>query len=495
MKSTLLRCWILFVGLSVLASAVAQEAGEEQTKKRIALIKFDGMIRPLTENLFHRQLEKAKDADVDVVVVEIYSPGGYVTTSLDLANTLLDLEWADTVAYVPREALSGAAIMSLGCDEILMARDARIGDAGPIFQGDDALFRHAPEKIRSDLVAQVRVLANEHDRPPAIAEAMVDMDLVVFKVTHKETGEVTYKSNPELEEMDDVDQWDKGPPVQESRDGLFLEVIGERAVQLNLADAVVNNRRELAEHFDIEQGEILEFESTWVDILVMILNNWFVTALLIFLGVVALYFEFSAPGTSIGGLLAGLCFCLFFWSRFLGGTSGWLEVILFVGGIVFVLVEMFVIPGFGFAGVTGGLLIVASLLMASQNFSPNDGLPVADITKSVFLLVSVGVFGVAAMAMISRRLGSIPIFNKLSLQPPTSEVGSVGDGVVPISAAAFGVTIGAEGVADSALRPAGRAVFGDNYVDVVTDGSFIDQGDAIKVINISGNRIMVRKIV
>ena len=88
------------------------------------------------------------------------------------------------------------------------------------------------------------------------------------------------------------------------------------------------------------------YRHTTTDTIVYVLNNPFVTGLLVIIGLIALYIEFSAPGLGAGGLVAGLCAVLFFWSRFFSGTSGWLEVILFVAGLVFIAMEIFVIPGF-----------------------------------------------------------------------------------------------------------------------------------------------------
>ena len=105
-----------------------------------------------------------------------------------------------------------------------------------------------------------------------------------------------------------------------------------------------------------------------VDTAVTLLNLPLVTGLLFVIGLVALYIEFMHRAWGLGGLIAGLCFALFFWSRFLGGTAGWLEVILFVAGVAFLAMEVFVIPGFGIAGLTGLLLVFTSILMASQHF-------------------------------------------------------------------------------------------------------------------------------
>ena len=115
------------------------------------LITVEGAILPRLESYVNRKLDESQQLGADLVILEIDSPGGDVDMTLNLVARLTELSWAHTVAYVPHEALSGAAILALACDEIVMGPRARLGDAGPIFQGPDALFRHAPEKIRSDL--------------------------------------------------------------------------------------------------------------------------------------------------------------------------------------------------------------------------------------------------------------------------------------------------------------------------------------------------------
>jgi len=172
-----------------------------------ALIRFEGTIRPMNEHYFYRKLDEAHELGVDLLIIEIDSPGGYVDSSFNLAHRIRDIDWATVVVFVPDEALSGAAFMALGCADIVIKKDAVMGDAGPIFQGPDALFRHAPEKIRSHVSRRIRDLAERHDRSPALAEAMVDMDLVVYSVTEKATGEQAYMSEEEIESSKDPAGW------------------------------------------------------------------------------------------------------------------------------------------------------------------------------------------------------------------------------------------------------------------------------------------------
>jgi membrane-bound serine protease (ClpP class) len=235
---------------------------------------------------------------------------------------------------------------------------------------------------------------------------------------------------------------------------------------------------------------------------VTILNFPIVTGLLFVVGLIALYIEFSAPGIGMGGLIAGLCFALFFWSRFLGGTAGWLEVILFAAGLAFLAVELFVIPGFGVAGISGLLLIFLSVLMAGQHFLiPHTSRELNTSLKSIVVLSSSGVIFVLAAIVISHYFKVIPVMKWLVLEPPTTdsvvskgEKGAPGEPRVAVSDHRFPVQVGDWGIAESPLRPAGKARFDDHYVDVVTDGSFVDAGSQVRIIEIGGNRVVVREI-
>jgi len=475
----------------------AQDGEKTRSFRKAVLIRFEGPITPLLEHFIYRKLDIAKDQGADLVIFEIDSPGGYLDASLNLADRFRDLDWAHTVAFVPREALSGAAIAALGCNEILMAPEAHLGDAGPIFQGEDTLFRHAPEKIRSELALRVRDLAEATGRPPALAEAMVDMDLVVYRVRNKNTGVETFLSDHDIESSDAPEDWDKLQPVHESREKHFLTVTGRRAVELKLAEGTVATHDEIKQRYGIE-GELVVLKPSGVDTAVTILNVPFVTGLLLLVGLIALYVEFSAPGLGAGGFIAALCFTLFFWSKFLGGTAVWLEVILFLLGVVFLLVEIFVTPGFGFAGVTGMLLLVISLIMAGQDFTiPTTTRELHASLQGLVVIVGAGFAFLIGAFGVSHYFGTVPVVGWLKLELPGPGSDETDDDGKPRAMAEqnrFPVGVGDWGIAESPLRPAGKAIFGDAYLDVVADGSFVDKGKQVRVIQISGNRIVVREM-
>lgn len=474
-------------------AAVKDAQPANRAPKRIVLIEFHADINSFTKEYLFRKLDKARELKPDVLIIEIESPGGEIENTMAIGARLRDIEWAHTVAYVPKQALSGAALFSLGCDELIVAPNAVYGDAGPITMAEDFLFRHAPEKIRSDLVRRARDLAVAKGRPPALAEAMIDMNVEVFETVHAETGERRWLTEDEIRATGEADKWQSKKLVLESRKDLFLEVNGRRAVELELATISLSRRQDVRQYFAPVE-EWTEMGWSGLDTTVLILNSPIVTALLFIVGLVGLYIELASPGLGIGGVLAAVCFCVFFWSRFLGGTGEWLDVVLFLTGIMLTLVEIFVIPGFGVWGISGGLCIIASLVMASQShLIPQTK---ADLNQTVmWATVTMGsmLTFVVIAGMLTRRMGSIPILRGFLLEPPVDTARNT-DPLNETEQDGRIIRVGDTGVAESPLRPAGRILLDGEYVDAISDGSYVDAGDAIQVVDVRANRVVVRRI-
>ena len=277
----------------------------------------------------------------------------------------------------------------------------------------------------------------------------------------------------------------------------FLTVSGQRAKELEIAQGFASSVDELAKEFEYDASKLRRYHFTATDTFVHSLNQPFFTGLLILIGLIAIYIEASAPGIGIGGLVAGLCAVLFFWSRFLTGTSGWLEVILFLAGLTFIALELFVIPGFGLPGLSGIVLVFASVLLASQSFIvPETAVQWNTLTSSALVMLTSGVLFLIAAVFISRRLGTLPFLNRLVLAgPDPSAVEGTDQSVETLSVAQeLGLSVGDIGQAESVLRPAGRAIFKDRSVNVVSDGSYIEVGERVKIVRISGNIIQVASV-
>ena len=479
--------------------AAAGTSGGEVGKVRKIVV--EGVIDELLESFLERQIDRAASSGADLIIFEITSPGGLLYVSQQLAEKIADLDDYNgrdirTVAWIPREAYSGGTMVALGCDEIYLTPTAQMGDAAPIEMRPGQAFERAPEKILSPTIGVFQTLAERKGRPKAVIQAMIDKDHKVFEVTHAETGQTWFMGEEEIHEAGGL--WIKGRQVPESREGLLLTPNGVRANELKVAGPPMADFTELKAHLGIPaERRVPTMQRTWVDTTVFILNAPGVTVLLFALGILFLILEAQFV-TGIFSILAGLCFALFFWSKVLGGTAGSLEVLLFVIGAALIALEIFVIPGLGVFGVTGTLLVIGALVMASQTFQ---GLSVSESATQVGKTVTqfgLAFFGMLLLAsVIGRYLPRVPLFRDLVLAAPG------GDTMAPpgvrlsnkVAEAAGGVTVGLAGKAISTLRPAGKARLGEDLVDVVSEGPYIDPGTPVEVVEVQGNRVVVREIV
>jgi membrane-bound serine protease (ClpP class) len=218
-----------------------------------------------------------------------------------------------------------------------------------------------------------------------------------------------------------------------------------------------------------------------------------VALLLLFIGIAALYAELHSPGIGVGAFVAGISFLLFFWSKYLDGTAGWLEVLLFMAGLVCILLEIFVLPGTAIFGLGGGLLIISSLILASQTFVlPHNEYQFQQLRDTLLGLSGVAV-GVVLTAVVIRRLfPHAPLFNHMVLKPPSSdEMENLSHREAMVD---FAHLLGRQGVTTSQLVPAGKARFDGQFVDVTSHGEFIDRGTTVMAVEVHGNRVIVRAV-
>jgi membrane-bound serine protease (ClpP class) len=473
--------------------------GEAPRAVRIAI---DGPIEPQLEQFVQRQINRAVGGGANLIVFVIDSPGGMLGPSLNLASTVSELKRrkVHAVAWIPKAAYSGAAIIALGCDEIYLAPDATIGDAEPIELQANGQFERVPEKLVSALAQQMEHLADLKGRPKALAAAMADKDLRVFQVRNKQNGKIWYLSEAELHAA--KEDWEQLAPVPECENDRLLTVSGKRAHELRLAETPAADFDELKARLGIPtEDQVPLSQRTWVDTLVFVLNLRFVTGLLLFAGVVAMYFEAHFP-SGLFGIIAAVCFGLFFWSKFLGGSAGWLEVVLFLLGAGCLAVEMFVIPGFGVFGLSGILLCLATLVLAMQTFViPHTMNDVYGFGYGVLTLTLVGVGMLVTAGLVGRYLPSIPFLNQMVLEPPGFHLDEnrprlrpdlIDEPANPLLVRDAAL-VGRQGQTMTVLRPAGRALIGDDYLDVVSEGVFIPPGRTIEVVEVVGNRVVVRE--
>jgi membrane-bound serine protease (ClpP class) len=441
---------------------------------------------PITDILVSRVqrtiTQQVRDHSVNLIVLRIDSPGGSLVDSMNLANFIAEQNPAVVriVAYVPQQALSDASLVALAADQLVMQPTAVLGGGG------------GTEFSRAELDSTAQTLrdslAKKRGRSWSLMAALIDPQMRVFEYTNRQTGAVAYFSTDEQTAQANPDDWKQGAEI--TRPGQALKLSGDRALQLGLARHVVQNFADLKQQFGLE-GDVALAEPNWADFLVQALAAPAVAWLLLLIGGAAIYAELQAPGIGIGAFIAGICFLLYFWSKHLGGTADWLEVCLFVAGVACILLELFVLPGVAIFGLGGGVMIIASLVLASQTFViPHNEYQLSQLRDSLLGLLGAGV-GIGVLAMLMQRyLPHTPLFNNMMLEPPSgAELEHISQRESLVS---FGYLLGMQGTTTTQLTPSGKARFDGKQIDVIADGEVIGRGEAVVVTEVHGNRVVVR---
>ncbi len=454
-------------------------------------IDLKGPITVKMVSRIQRMIDRQIEGDTNLICVYIDSPGGSLAHSLTLASYLADLDSSKvrTVAYVPSEARAEAALVALACDHLVMHSDALLGGRSRAGDGtDDAPY--SDDEVES-AVTSIKEIASKKNHRWTLNAAIIDGKLVVFPYTDTETGREQFMCEAEAEELDDARRWQQGEPSVTSGDGP-LKCDCERALRLGLARDVVGDFEQFKQVYNLEDDPAL-IEPNWVDKLIRALSDDNVATFLLFLGGAAVLAELQMPGTGIGGFIAALCFLLFFWAKYLDGTATGLEILLFVAGIVCLALEVFVIPGFGIFGLGGGLMIIASLVLASQTFvMPRGATQVAELQHSLVLMAVAGIGVMTASLMIRRYLPHTPVLNRIFLNPPAGQeqvAQQQREAIVD-----FSEFVGQQGKTTTQCTPSGKAIFGENHLNVITGGELIAKGALVEVSDVQGNRVIVRQV-
>lgn len=455
---------------------------------RAAWIELDGPISPKSVREAQNMLEqKIELGETNLVVVSITSEGGSLDESIAMAVFLEGLDRAKirrTVAYVPSHARAGAALVALACDQVVVHATAELGGAG-----EPGLSREDIELARQSIRDPNGPWAA---RSWSLVAAMIDPDLEVFHCT--QPGQEGYFCEEELEELRQKDpdgrNWQKGMPVTRARRPLLAE--GDRAIEYGLADRTVDSFDEFKQRYGLPD-DLRPLEPVWVDLVINALASPGVSAVLLMIAFVALYAELHAPGIGIGAFVATVCFLLFFWSHYLNKTATELEIILFLGGIACLVLELFVLPGFGIFGLGGGCLVLISLILASQTFViPRGESQFREFQRSLLTIVGAGAGIVVAAVVVRRWLPRAPILSRMILAPPEGEEAE--DLSRRESLVNLDDFVGTRGVTTTQLTPSGKARFDDMLLDVITDGDVIRRDTKIEVVEVYGNRVIVKAV-
>lgn len=233
-------------------------------------------------------------------------------------------------------------------------------------------------------------------------------------------------------------------------------------------------------------------QAQWLDQVAEFFREPIVYVALIALGLMGIFFEFKLPGTTFPGSVAAVCFVLFFWAHSFVGQFTLLAILLFLLGLVFLGIEVFVVPGLGFSGVAGAGLIFLSLLLVTLDHWPADQEDWTNLGATFGTFSISLVLAVAGALALTWSLPSIPFLNRMVLTPPSEEEEQATVGT--LSQCGPVELLGAIGVAMTPLRPSGKAQFGEQFLDVIAEGDYVAPGGRVQVIEIDGMRIVVQEV-
>lgn len=398
-----------------------------------------------------RALDAAAAARAAALILPIDTFGGRVDAAVQIRDSLLRSPLR-TVAFVDKRAISAGALISLAATTIAMADGATIGAATPVMAGaPGAPPQPAAEKTVSYMRKEFRATAESRRRPPVIAEAMVDADVEIPDLIAK---------------------------------GKLLTLTTEEALNHKVADLRAADLTALLAALDLAGAEVRRVTETWAESLVRFLTHPVVSSLLMTLGVLGILIEIRTPGFGVPGTVGIASLGLFFWGHYLVRLAGW-EVLLLVGtGLALLGVELFVLPGFGVTGTLGIGAILAGLTWTLIG----RGATWEALTWAALRVLASALVALAAGLVAFRFLPRLPLARRLVLE--TAMTAREGYASPPQDDTGW---LEKRGVAATALRPAGIARIEGARVDVVTDGDYVEAGEAIRVTRVDGNRIIVRR--
>lgn len=419
--------------------------------------------------------------EVNFICLEIDSAGGDLTAALLLADYLagLDPSTIRTVAYVAKEARSDAALVALACDQVMMTPDSLLGGEGAT--------AYDAQQI-SDAKASIKEMAHRKGRDWSLPLAMVDQSLELASYTSGDGSQPRYWTEEELAQQSDPNAWTRGEAVQ-----LNAGLKPEEAVRLGAARGIAGTVAQIEEEYHLTEPMPL-IDAGWAHELVQRLADPRLAGVLLFVAFFALILEAMSPGIGLPSLVSGVCFMLFFWSQFLNGTAGWLEVLLFVTGAACIAVELFFIPGFGVFGLSGILMVVASIVLASQTFIiPTNAYQLRQLPTSLYMVTGALGGTMACLLLMRKYLPNAPIMRRMMLAkeaPDELERRRQREAL-----ASYDYLLHKRGTVVTPLTPSGKARFGDELVDVVSaDGDYVERNSDIYVVEVLGNRVAVRRI-
>lgn len=434
---------------------VNAQNGEEQTRKtEVFKVNIKEMIAPPVWRMVKKSFDKATELNSDIILIHMNTYGGMVDYA-DSIRTLI-LQYPKPVfVFIDNNAASAGALISIACDSIYMRMGANIGAASVVNQSGEVM----PDKYQSYMRSTMRSTAETNGRDPKIAEAMVDPSIVV-------------------------------PGVVDS--GKVLTFTATEAMQWGFCEGIAESIDEVMHLAGNPEYNITEYQPTVIDKIIGWLINPVISGILILIIVGGIYFELQTPGVGFPIAASILAAILYFAPLYLEGLADNWEILIFIIGLLLIAVEVFVIPGFGVAGISGIILVIFGLTFSMLE---NDGFDFSFVGYAAVLrsmgLVIVTLFLaiIGSIALGARWLNKGGLLSKAVLSSEQKrEEGFVGGGQ------GLKELIGKQGVVEAVLRPSGKVLIDGEVYDATSERSYLEKGEHVVVFKVEANQLFVRKV-
>jgi membrane-bound serine protease (ClpP class) len=471
MRTPLMIRKYLLLLLSIFLFVSAGEINQEGARKFI-VYKYninDQIAKPMWR-ITQKSFEEAERLKADIILIQMNTYGGLVDVADSIRTKILNSR-IPVYIFIDDNAASAGALISIACDSIYMRAGGKIGAATVV----DQTGAQVPDKYQSYMRATMRATAEAHGKDTIITE-----NDTVYK----------WKRDPHIAEAM-VDPSIEIPEVSDS--GKVLTFTSEEAIKYGFCEGLATSAADIMKKAGIENYEIVEYDPTTLDNIINFLLNPIVHSLLIMLIIGGVYFELQTPGIGFPLAAAAIGAVLYFAPLYLEGLAENWEILVFIVGIILLAVEIFALPGFGVAGVSGIILMVSGLTMAMVDNLVFEGgdifLAINTVMKALMIVVLSILFAVVASLYLGKKLLTSPAFPGFALR----ETQQKEDGFTVANLAERHL-VGHTGTAYTVLRPSGKAEVNGEIYDAKSEFGFIEKGSKIKVVRYETGQLYVEEV-
>lgn len=483
MKTWITRLIVLVSGI-FLFSGSALNASDPA---KVYLIPVSGTVEPGMAAYIKRALEQVKDQTEGTIVFKLDTFGGRVDAALDIVDVISNIPQMKTIAWVEKRAISAGALIALSSSQLFMKENTIIGDCAPMIQTQEGQ-KMAGEKVQTVLRARFRALAKKNNYPVALAESMVTMDMQVYQL--EMDGKIIYVDQNTYDDFTEEEKKQITRRKTIVAKGELLTMDDVEAFELGFSQKSMGSLDALYAHLGVTPSQVQIIEENWSETLVRFLQP--LLPILMLLGIGALYTEIKAPGFGFPGIIGLICLGIVFFNQYLVGLADYTELLLLLIGALLLGVEVFVLPGFGVAGIAGLMVIAAGLVLAFQDFVvPDPSFPwegkllIRNIAQVMGAFIASFLISLFMIRFVLPRISTVVKGPYLDATLSDSHVDAPGD---------LGVNPGDTGVVLTTLRPSGKILIKDQKIDALTQGEFINPDHRVIVLNVESNRVLVKPL-